>query len=129
MNIITIRHLILLLIPLLAIGCKDKMNTRDSTFFTGEIVSIKKNGYAVDFDDGRSDVFDLAIIAMEKPERIAGGEIELVLDTEQEELFKTGKVVSFKVPSVFADDYFEGLEEGSSFNVLHASYLKEVKNQ
>ena len=116
--------LIFLFACLAACTCNAEKNETEMTNFKVQVETIKKNGYAVDFTDDESDIFDLAVLRILIPENYFGSHMQMVLDDgERAKVFTKGASISFDMRSQVADELFQKLESKSTLNLVYTSLL------
>ncbi len=94
------------------------------TGFLVHVETIKKNGYAVDFTENESDVFDLAVLKILIPEGYSGSYMQMVLDDGvRAKVFTKGASISFNMKPQAANEFFQKLKSKTTLNLVYASLL------
>ena len=107
-----------------ACTCNAENKGTEMTSFRVQVETIKKNGYAVDFTENESDVFDLAVLRILIPEGYFGSYMQMVLDDgERAKVFIKGASISFDMRSQAANEFFQKLESKSTLNLVYTSLL------
>ena len=119
-----IKSLDFLFVCLATWTCNVENKGAEMTSFRVQVETIKKNGYAVDFTENESDVFDLAVLKILIPEGYSGSYMQMVLDDEERgKVFTEGASISFDMKAQAANEFFQKLESKSTLNLVYTSLL------